>query len=91
MKKLILLIFLSIILSALSAQVLLPKVITNNMVLQREKPVAIWGTAAPDEKIIVSFAGQTKVTHANVHGDWQVKLDPMKASAVPQKMTISLE
>ena len=88
MKKLILLIFLSIILSALSAQVLLPKVITNNMVLQREKPVAIWGTAAPDEKIIVSFAGQTKVTHANVHGDWQVKLDPMKASAVPQKMTI---
>ena len=49
MKKLILLIFLSIILSALSAQVLMPKVITNNMVLQREKPVAIWGTAAPDD------------------------------------------
>ena len=72
----------------MNAQVLLPRVITNNMVLQRNKPVVIWGTASPGEKITVSFAGQQKTTVTLSDGNWQVKLSPMKASAEPRKMTI---
>ncbi|HET7732576.1 MAG TPA: sialate O-acetylesterase [Paludibacter sp.] len=89
MKKLTLLSFSLFVLCSLSAQVLLPKVITNNMVLQRGKPVAIWGTASPNEKVTVEFANQTKTAVADTAGNWQVKLAPMKASAEPRKMIIS--
>ena len=36
----------------------------DNMVLQRERPVRVWGTAEPGESVTVSFAGQTKTTAA---------------------------
>ncbi len=35
----------------------------SNMVLQRDKPVAIWGWASPEEKVTVSFAGQNASRH----------------------------
>lgn len=89
MKKLNLLSLFLFVLYSLSAQVLLPKVITNNMVLQRGKPVAIWGTASPNEKITVEFAKQTKTAVTDSAGNWQVKLAPMKASAEPRKMIIT--
>lgn len=88
MQKLILFISTLLAFSAVSAQIILPRVITNHMVLQRDKPVAIWGTAQPAEKISVSFADQTKSTVTSPEGNWQVMLDPMKASATPRKMTI---
>lgn len=77
------------ILSGVYAQVLLPKVLTNNMVLQQGKPVNIWGTAGADEKITVAFAGQEKETETDPQGNWLVQLDPMKASAEPRSMTIT--
>ena len=58
------------------------------MVLQRGKPVAIWGKASAGEKVSVSFANQTKTTVTDAAGNWQVKLDALKASAVPRKMII---
>ena len=83
--------FLSILLlftSNLFAQIILPKIIGHNMVLQRDKKVAIWGTAAPNEKILVAFANQNKSTIADKSGNWSVKLNPMKASFEPREMTI---
>lgn len=59
------------------------------MVLQREKPVAIWGTADAGEEITVTFAGQTKTAISDTAGNWQVKLDPLAASALPRKMIIA--
>ena len=44
------------------AQVVLPKVLGNNMVLQRNAPVPVWGTASPGEKVTVKFNKQTKTT-----------------------------
>jgi len=72
-----------------SAEIILPKVITNNMVLQREKSVAIWGKADVNEKVTVKFEGQIKTVVADSSGNWEVKLNPMSASAVPRKMIIS--
>jgi sialate O-acetylesterase len=60
----------------------------DNMVLQREMPVPVWGTAAPGAKIGVVFAGQTKETIADATGDWLVKLDPMPASAENRELAI---
>jgi len=62
---------------------------TDNMVLQRDKPVVIWGTAEPGETVTVEFAGQTKSGVARDGGKWQVTLDPMPASSEPRKMIIS--
>ena len=42
------------------ADVALAKTISNNMVLQRELAVPIWGTADSGKNVIVRFAGQTK-------------------------------
>lgn len=72
----------------LLAKVLLPQVLSSNMVLQREKPLTIWGFAAPGEKITVNFAEQAKNATANSSGNWEVTLAPLKASAVPRTMQI---
>jgi len=72
-----------------NATVVLPKILGNNMVLQRDKPVAIWGTASAGEAITVKFADQEKKTTTDPLGNWKVILDPMKASAEGREMLIS--
>lgn len=62
---------------------------SDHMVLQRDASVPVWGTADPGTDVKISFAGQTAATKANQQGQWKVKLDPLKASARPQSMTIS--
>ena len=71
------------------AQIGLPKVIGDNMVLQQGKEVAIWGTGTPGKKITVKFAGQTLKTTVAEDGAWEVKLSPMQASFEPRQMSIS--
>jgi sialate O-acetylesterase len=62
------------------AEVKLPPVISDHMVLQREIAAPIWGTASSGEEISVSIAGQTKKTKADATGAWKVKLDPLKTA-----------
>ena len=73
----------------LQAQVKPAHIFDNNMVLQREKPVKVWGLAAPKEKVTVEFGGQVKYAVANQLGEWYVYLDPMGANAQQQEMKIS--
>ncbi|WP_316829896.1 sialate O-acetylesterase [Pedobacter aquatilis] len=67
----------------------MPQILSSNMVLQRDKPINIWGFAAANEKVEVSFAGQKKTTIANQNGNWSVELSPLRTSAKPQTMTIT--
>jgi sialate O-acetylesterase len=62
------------------ADVKLPPIISDHMVLQRDVSAPIWGEASPGEKVSVSIAGQTKTTTAEPNGKWTVKLDPLSAS-----------
>jgi len=71
------------------ANVVLPRVLAHNMVLQRDKPLAIWGQAAPGEAVTVQFAGQSPRTTTDATGHWQVTLTPLPASATPADLTIS--
>jgi sialate O-acetylesterase len=73
----------------LQAQVKPAHIFDNNMVLQREKPVKVWGLAAPKEKVKVEFGGQVKYAVANQLGEWYVYLDPMGANAQQQEMKVS--
>ncbi len=63
----------------------------SNMVLQRDKPAAVWGWAAPGEKVSVAFAGQARDTTAAADRSWKVVFDPMTASREPKSMTINGE
>jgi sialate O-acetylesterase len=59
------------------AEVVLSAIFTSNMVLQRDMPHPVWGTAAPGEQVTVTFAGQEKTAVAGQNGKWQVTLDPL--------------
>ena len=61
---------------------------SNGMVLQRERPVPVWGKADPGEKVSVSFGGQTLHATADAKGAWRVTLQPMKACATPQSLRV---
>ncbi|WP_138991358.1 sialate O-acetylesterase [Larkinella sp. C7] len=61
------------------ADVHLPKIFGSHMVLQRRKPVPVWGWSDPNEKITVQFNNQTKTTKADKSGKWMVRLDPTEA------------
>jgi sialate O-acetylesterase len=67
----------------------LASIFSDSMVLQRELPVPVWGWADPGEEITVAFAGQSKKTETGKDGRWQVKLDPLKASAKGRTVTVS--
>src|SRR5262245_40793622 len=69
-------------------KVTLPDVIGSGMVLQRDQPVPIWGTAEPGESITVRFAGQTRTATADNSGKWLVRLSPLQANATPGTMSI---
>jgi sialate O-acetylesterase len=60
----------------------------SNMVLQRDRPVNLWGWAAPGEKVVVSFAGRDHSTTAAKDRSWKVTLPAMPANAVPAAMTV---
>lgn len=71
------------------ADVTLNGIFDDHMVLQRGIPVSVYGTADPEEKVTVAFAGQTKSATADKDGAWCVKLDAMKACALSAVMTVS--
>ena len=71
-----------------SADVKLPAVIGDNMVLQRDIALPLWGWATPGDTITVTFAGQTKTATAGQDGKWQVTLDPLKASGKARTLTV---
>lgn len=70
-----------------TAEVKLNSLFSNYAVLQQGMEVPVWGTAGDGEKVTVIFAGQQVETTA-VNGRWMLKLKPMKASLIPQNMTI---
>ena len=75
--------------SPVQAEVRLPNIFGDNMVLQRDKPVRVWGWAKSGERITVAFAGQTKSTIADDEGHWALKLDPMPADAEPRELRVA--
>lgn len=75
--------------ASVRANVSLPGVISDGMVLQQKQRVPIWGNADPGETVSVRFAGQSKKTTASPDGKWIIKLDPLSANAIPATMIVS--
>lgn len=75
MKKIFLSSLTFLVCCSLYADVTLPKIFSDNMVLQRNKTIPVWGSANANEKITVEFDHQTKKTKADKNGKWMVRLD----------------
>lgn len=78
MKKYIFFLFIIVDL-AVNANVRMPLIFADGMVLQRNKPIPVWGWADANEKIVVHFNKQTKTVVADANGKWMVKLNSEKA------------
>jgi sialate O-acetylesterase len=61
------------------ADVTLPKVLSDGMVLQRNAPIKIWGKAAPSETVTVFLGGNQRTVNADEAGEWEVTLPSMSA------------
>ena len=72
----------------LRAQLKLPAIISDHMVLQQNQADPIWGWDKTGTKITVSFAGQNYSATAGADGKWMVKLAPLPANASPQILTV---
>lgn len=72
----------------LSAKIEMPKVFSDNMVLQRQMPVKIWGTAEPNAEVEVRFGGQSAKIRASEKGDWEALLKPMEASGTSRNLSV---
>ncbi len=65
--------------SVVQAEIKLPAVFTDHMVLQRDHANRVWGRGVPNEKLLVTIAGQSVTTQANDKGEWKATLKSMSA------------
>lgn len=88
--KVVLILFMSLfVVEDSTSKVYVNNIFDNNMIIQREKDVKIWGEATPGETIKVEFGGQTQSTKADVNGKWYIFLKPMPANKKPQTMYVT--
>ncbi|QTN32708.1 hypothetical protein HZ994_10310 [Akkermansiaceae bacterium] len=73
---------------AVSAGLGVNNLFQSNMVIQRGKPAAIWGWAAPGEKVTVTFAGASQGATAGDDRSWKATLPAMEASAEPRQLIV---
>ena len=73
---------------AAHATVRLPALVGSHMVLQRDRPVPVWGWAAPGEAVRLTFRGRTyRATPPDASGRWQATLPPTPAGG-PYALTV---
>jgi len=73
--------------AAMHASITLPYILSDNMVLQHDIPVNIWGWAQPGEKVTVLINGQKIAVKTSASGEWKAVLKPIPAGG-PYEMTI---
>lgn len=87
MKKFISTAFILYFCFSVSAQVKLPQIISDGLVLQREQNNKIWGWASAGEKISMKFKGKKYTVVANSEGNWEIILPPQPAGG-PHDLTL---
>src|SRR6188768_3864891 len=76
MKKIIIVLLSVFSLLSLSAQVKLPRLIRDSMVLQRDEKIKIWGWASAGEKLSIRFKNKVYKAKADGSGRWTIQLPP---------------
>ena len=63
-------------------------VFQSNMVVQRDKPIAVWGWTAPGEDVAVAFGSDRQATRAEADRSWRVTFAAQPANSAPQQMVV---
>ena len=88
MKKLLFLCAILICLSGADAKVTMPQLFQSGMVMQRGKPIPVWGKADAGESVVVVFNKKSYTTTADTEGRWRIDLPKMKAGG-PYQMSVN--
>ncbi|MDB4893532.1 MAG: protein of unknown function acetylesterase, partial [Gemmatimonadetes bacterium] len=64
------------------------RLVGDGMVMQRDKPVPVWGWSAPNAQVTITFDGRARTTTTGKDSAWKVVLPPMSAGG-PHSMTIA--
>lgn len=67
----------------------LPTIFSDDMVLQQDLPVLVWGRSDPGAAVTVRFAGQSVETAADGEGNWSLSLGPLEASFEARELVVS--
>ena len=86
-KLLIILLTLTCVSFSVNAEVRLPQLFHSGMVMQRGKPIPVWGWADKGEQVTVTFRKKTYTTTADDQGRWRIDLPVMKAGG-PYELTV---
>jgi sialate O-acetylesterase len=73
--------------SNLKADVSMPLIFSDNMVLQRDREIRVWGSADSGERVRVTLENERKTTRAGNDGRWEVLFTPMSAGG-PYSMKV---
>lgn len=79
----------AVLASTACADVRMHKLFSDDMLLQRDTIVPVYGYAEPGEEVTVKFGDQTVSAKAGLDGRWMVKLQKMPANSNPQDMTVT--
>ena len=88
MKQTLLAAILLLLVSCSQSPVTLPQVFSDHMVLQRDRPVPVWGKARPDSKITLLWQGQKVRVKADAEGAWKAEL-PATPAGGPYSLAIN--
>lgn len=84
---LFLILLLIFVLNPTIANVVMPHIFGDNMVVQRNIPIPVWGWAENGEKITITFHDQVFKTKADLNGNWKIVLKPEVAGG-PYEMSV---
>ena len=79
MKKLLTICIVFLCASLAEAKVSLPQLFQSGMVMQRGKPIPVWGKADAEELITIQFNKKQYTATADANGRWRIDLPKMKA------------
>ena len=74
--------------AVLRAEVKLPAVFTDHIVLQQQMPIAVWGKADAGEQVSVTLSGKTATATAGADGKWHVELPALVTDSKPLEMIV---
>lgn len=90
-KKIMLRLLILILLlpAGVQAQLQLGRIFSDNMLLQRDKPVHVWGKCTPGEFVTVTLGKETKSTIVKRDSSWSIYLPPQKANSFSQRLHVT--
>ncbi|MFV0365621.1 MAG: sialate O-acetylesterase [Mangrovibacterium sp.] len=84
MKRILLLLIAAMVCAYAEAQIKLPELISDGMVLQQNVPLKIWGWASPNEHVTMIFQGKSYTATTSEEGKWLINLPPQTAGGAFQ-------